>query len=237
MTAVGIIPARGGSKRIPRKNIRDFHGQPLISRTIRTLLDSAIFDDVVVSTDDDEIAEVSQGAGASVPFRRPAELADDMSGTGAVVRHAIGMIEQSRDAQGEASVDHVCLVYPGAVFVTPGDLVESFDTLTSNEVQYVYSATSFASSIDRAVVLDERGLATMRHPEHLLTRSQDLTEAFHDVGQFYWGRIDAWKQGVAVLTGRSMLHLLPRWRVQDIDTPEDWERAEVLYEVLQRTGR
>lgn len=233
MSTVGLIPARGGSKRIPRKNIRTFHGRPLIEYAITTMLESKVFDRVVVSTDDDEIADVALAAGAEVPFRRPDELADDSTGTGAVIRHAISALESSSSDR----IDELCLVYPGAVFVTTDDLSRSLAALRASDVQYVFSASTFAAPIERAMRIDGEGLAHMERPEHLLTRSQDLVEAYHDVGQFYWGRRNAWVDGVAVLAGRSKVHLIERWRVQDIDTPEDWQRAEILFDLLDRTVR
>lgn len=233
MSTVGLIPARGGSKRIPRKNIRAFHGRPLIEYAIATMLEAEIFDRVIVSTDDDEIAAVASTAGADVPFKRPPELADDSTGTGAVIRHAISALESSSSDR----IDELCLVYPGAVFVTADDLISSLAMLRGSDSQYVFSASTFAAPIERALRLDPGGHARMEQPEHLLTRSQDLEEAYHDVGQFYWGRRDAWADGVAVLAGRSMVHLMERWRVQDIDTPEDWRRAEILFDVLDRTAR
>jgi len=234
VTTVGIVPARGGSKRIPRKNIKDFHGRPLIAHTIGAMLDASVFDRVVVSTDDHEIASISSAAGAEVPFLRPPELADDITGTGAVIRHAIGQLEQDH---GEP-LDAVCLMYPAAVFVTASDLTNALDALRADpELDYVFSATTFASPIERALEVDHHGRASLLHPEHLLTRSQDLRDRYHDVGQFYWGRRASWMDAVPVLQGRSRVHEIERWRVQDIDTPEDWTRAEMLYELIGHRPR
>ena len=229
MSTVGIIPARGGSKRIPRKNINHFHGRPLIAYAISTMLESNVFDRVVVSTDDDEVASIARSFGAEVPFVRPAELSDDTTGTGAVIRHAIGRLELDN------SVDEVCLAYPAAVFMTVDDLRDSLDRLRRNtEIDYVFSATTFPAPVERALKVGADGAASMIHPKHLLTRSQDLEERYHDVGQFYWGRREAWMSGIPVMTGKSLLHEIPRWRVQDIDTPDDWVRAEVLFELVSR---
>lgn len=235
MAAVGalaVVPARGGSKRIPGKNIRAFHGVPLLARTVRTLLDSGLFGHVVVSTDDDEIATIAVDAGADVPFRRPADLADDHTPTTPVVAHAI------REAAAHLDDDspYVCVAYPAAVFVEPADLREAFARLRAGDVDYVFTATTFAAPIQRALRLHEDGRVEMVWPEHRDTRSQDLDEHVHDAGQFYWGTRAAWLEQRPVLGGTAAAHLLPRWRVQDIDTEEDWVRAEVLFEVLQRRG-
>ena len=186
----------------------------------------------MVSTDDPEIAEIARASGAEVPFVRPVELADDTTGTGAVIRHGINALEGTPEGTELAAL---CLVYPAAVFVRPNDLRDAFDQLQAENVEYVFSATTFPSPIQRAIAREENGQAKMFWPEHLLTRSQDLPEAWHDVGQFYWGRRDAWVGAVPVLTGQSLIHEIPRWRVQDIDTPEDWVRAELLFEMLQRS--
>lgn len=231
MTTVGVIPARGGSKRIPRKNIKLFHERPLIVRAVDTMQAAGIFDRIVVSTDDDEIAAIATSAGAEAPFRRPAELSDDNAGTGAVIRHAIEVLE----AESSTTFDHVGLVYPGAVFITSADLREAFAVLVERQIDYVFSATTFPAPIERALALDGDGLCQMVDPSQLLTRSQDLSERYHDVGQFYLGRRDAWMASIPVMTGRSVLHEIPRWRVQDIDTPEDWTRAELLYELIRRS--
>lgn len=229
MTTVGIVPARGGSKRIPRKNIRAFHGKPLIAHAIATLIDSQVFDRVVVTTDDDEIADVARTHGAEVPFVRPVELSNDTAGTGAVIRHAIGQLEH------DGPLDDVCLVYPAAVFIEPADLISALDSLRQDPtLDYVFSGTTFPAPIERALEIDASGLVSMVHPEHLLTRSQDLDDRFHDVGQFYWGRRDSWMASLPVMTSRSRLHEIERWRVQDIDTEEDWIRAELLFQLIGR---
>ncbi len=228
---VGLVPARGGSKRIPRKNIRPFHGRPMIARTIETMTAAAMFDRIVVSTDDDEIAAIAEGAGAEAPFRRPAELADDHAGTGAVVRHAI--VELERDG---APVDALCLVYPTAVFTTSADLSGAGARLLTGSLDYVFSATRYAAPIERALRRRDDGTCEMVWPEHLLTRSQDLEDAYHDVGQFYWGTGDAWRAATPVMQGVSEIFEIPPWRVQDIDTPDDWQRAELLFELLERVG-
>lgn len=229
-TAVGgtaIIPARGGSKRVPRKNVRPFLGVPLVQRTIQTLVRAEIFDRVVVTTDDDEIAAVAEGAGAEVPFRRPAELADDLTPTVPVILDAlrrIGALEGQEAGE-------ICVVYPAAVAVTATDLTGSRDQLHLTGVDTVMSATTYAAPILRSWRQLPDGTAEMIWPEHRNTRSQDLEPAYHDAGQFYWwasataGKLE---RGEPVTTG---LYLLPRWRVHDIDTEEDWIVAERAFRV------
>jgi pseudaminic acid cytidylyltransferase len=230
--SLALVPARGGSRRIPRKNVRPFRGVPLLARTVSTLLGAGLFDRVVVSTDDDEIAAVAADAGAEVPFLRPAELAGDHTGTREVVVHAIEALEA---ADGPV-LGEVCVVYPAAVFTTADDLRTSLERLRASDDEFVMSASTFPAPIQRALRRAEDGRIEMLWPEHASTRSQDLEECYHDAGQFYWGRRDAWLGAGSVLTARTLLHVLPRWRVQDIDTPEDWTRAELLHEVLERSG-
>lgn len=228
-STVAVIPARGGSKRIPRKNIRPFLGMPLLERTIGVVRAAGIFDRIVVSTDDAEIAEVAAAAGADTPFRRPSELADDMTPTIPVIRHAVGAIEQ-RGARAE----FICCVYPAAVLAQPSDIREGLRMLRESAWDYVFTATSFPFPIQRALRKRADGGCEMFSPAHQESRSQDLEPAFHDAGQFYWGRRNAWMEGRPLFTARSRMLLVPRYRVQDIDTLEDWERAELICELLQR---
>lgn len=230
---IAVIPARGGSKRIPGKNIKPLRGQPLLERTIRTLHQAEVFDHIVVSTDDDTIAEVARRAGAEIPFRRPAELASDHAPTAPVVAHAIETFE----AVAAARVGLVCCVYPAAVFATVEDVRGGLEQLRASDAEVVMSATTFDFPIQRALRMLPDGSAEMIWPEHALRRSQDLEEAYHDAGQFYWAYRQHWIAGGVANAGRRRLYLIPRWRVQDIDTEEDWERAELLLDVLERRGR
>ncbi len=225
---VALVPARGGSKRIPRKNVKPFRGTPLLTRVVGTLAASGLFERIVVSTDDDEIAEIAQAAGAEVPFRRPAELADDHTGTRPVIQHAIHELT----AAGQA-VAELCVAYPAAVFVTPDDLSGGLERLRGSGAQFVMSAASYNAPVQRALKVGDEGWMEMLWPEFALTRSQDLVEAYHDAGQFYWGTVDAWLTGPSVLAARTVPHVLPHWRVQDIDTPEDWERAELIHRLAE----
>lgn len=224
---LAVIPARGGSKRIPRKNIKPFCGKPMIAWSIEAALASGCFDKVIVSTDDDEIAEVARQYGAEVPFMRPAELADDYAGTLPVICQAV----QAMQALG-MKVGQVCCIYATAPFVTPADLRRGFEMLSEEGASYAFAATSFGFPIQRAIKLDDHGRVSMFNPEYYSTRSQDLEEAFHDAGQFYWGTTQAWLAQSPIFSPSSLAVLLPRHRVQDIDTPEDWLRAELLFKVV-----
>ena len=222
---IAIIPARGGSKRIPRKNIKLFCGKPMIAWSIEAALQSGCFDQIVVSTDDVEIAEVARQYGAQVPFMRPAALSDDHTGTTAVVAHAIDWFA----AQGQMP-EQVCCLYATAPFVSADDLRRGLAVLTETGADYAFTVTSYAFPIQRAIRITPAGRLEMFSPEHFNTRSQDLQEAYHDAGQFYWGRASAWLDNTMLFSPASVPLLLPRHRVQDIDTPEDWQMAEYLFQ-------
>jgi len=225
---LAIIPARGGSKRIPRKNIKDFCGKPMIAWSILSAIESGCFDQVAVSTDDLEIADVAIRYGAAVPFIRPAELSDDHTGTIPVIQHAIRKFE----AAGQPAAE-VCCIYATAPFLTAEDLRNGMDLLLRNNCSYAFSVTSYAFPIQRAIRLSPAGRTEMFDADQFGVRSQDLEAAFHDAGQFYWGRTDAWLSGEMIFGMRSVPVILPRHRVQDIDTPEDWTRAEWMFKAMQ----
>lgn len=225
---IAIIPARGGSKRIPRKNIKPFHGKPMIAYSIETAVSSGCFDRVLVSTDDEEIADVARQYGAEVPFMRPSEIADDFATTMDVMKHAVDWCSE----QGWL-VENVCCIYATAPFLQTKSLLDGLDILEASPIDYVFSATTFPFPIQRSLNVNKDGMVEMFYPEHMNTRSQDLPEAIHDAGQFYWGKADSYANQKAFFTSRSKAVLLPRKRVQDIDTPEDWEFAEALYSALQ----
>ena len=224
---IAVIPARGGSKRIPRKNIRSFRGKPMIAWAIEAALDSEVFDHVLVSTDDAEISKVALAYGAEVPFVRPAELADDFTGTIEVIAHA------TRWAIDRGwPVAATCCIYPTAAFVVKEDLVRGLAALHSGKWSYALSVTEFAASIFRSFRRHPEGGLEMFFPEHFATRSQDLPVALHDAGQFYWGITDAWLRGDVFFARHSCPVMLPRWRVHDIDTEDDWIRAELYHQAL-----
>jgi N-acylneuraminate cytidylyltransferase len=230
--AIAIIPARGGSKRIPRKNIREFHGKPLIAYSIETALQSNLFEKVVVSTDDEEIAEISEKYGAEVPFRRPKELSDDFTGTEDVTEHTVSFLE----GLGEF-YEYNCTIYATAPLLQVKYLIEGYDRLKSSDAINSFSATSMSFPIWRTFEITENNRAKMFWEENAKKRSQDLPEAYQDAGQFYWSN----RRGAKGLRGKKILFseisipiILPRYLVQDIDTLEDWERCEFMYEAIER---
>lgn len=228
MSNVAIIPARGGSKRIPRKNLLPFDGVPMIVRSIRTALESGLFDQVVVSTDDAEIADVARAHGAQVPFLRPADLADDFTGTAAVIVHALQQLP---------AYDYACCVYATAPLLQARYLRQGIELLEQHlDKSFAFSVCSFGFPVQRALTLDGQGALSALYPEFRNTRSQDLPEAFQDAGQFYWGRTEAWLRGEVLYSPASLPVILPRHLVQDIDTLEDWKRAEYLYAALKAGG-
>lgn len=225
---VAIIPARGGSKRIPKKNIKVFHGKPMIAYSIEAAIASGCFDRVIVSTDDVDIAAVAKDYGAEVPFLRPAELSDDYTTTMDVIAHAIHWCQNEG-----CNIEAVCCLYATAPFVQPEDLRKGYALLQETDVQFTFSATSFAFPIQRAIKLDKDACVSMFSPENERIRSQDLEEAFHDAGQFYWGKTRAFLAKLSIFSSHSKAIILPRKRVQDIDTLEDWELAEALFSALK----
>lgn len=224
-----LIPARGGSKRVPRKNVRLFHGRPMISWAIESSIESGLFERVVVSTDDDEIAAVSLQAGAEVPFKRPAELADDLTVTRDVVVHAIGALGVD-----ECPKQHLCIRYPTTPLLRPDDLRGGSELFEESGADFVFSAARFAYPIQRALTLVPGGQGVrMLQPQHRQTRSQDLEETFHDAGQFYMGSVGPYLAGSPTFGEKSRPYFIPYWRVVDIDTEEDWQHAESLYRVFR----
>ena len=227
--AVAVIPARGGSKRIPRKNIKNFHGKPLIAYSIEAAIKSNLFDKVVVSTDDEEIAQISKKYGAIVPFFRPKELSDDFTGTGAVVNHAINFLKE----QGE-SYDFVCTLYATAPFLDEKYLIESLEKLKNSTAKNAFSCTSMPFPIQRTFKITKNERCEMFWPENFMKRSQDLEEAYQDAGQFYWTNLNI-KSNEIIFGKDSIPIVLPRYLVQDIDTIEDWIRAEYMYEAIKNS--
>jgi len=219
---IAVIPARGGSKRIPGKNIKPFCGKPMIVWSIEAALESGCFERVVVSTDDHEIAEIATAHGAEVPFMRPAALSDDFTGTIPVIRHAA----ESLDMPDAAAL---CCLYATAPFVQPDDIRCGQKVLESADLDYAFAVTSYAFPIQRALRITPDNRTEMFTPEAFNTRSQDLEETYHDAGQFYWGRVAAWRAEKPIFDAKSAPVMLPRARVQDIDTVEDWQRAELMF--------
>lgn len=219
---IAVIPARGGSKRIPRKNIKVFVGKPMIAYAITAAKNSCLFDHVLVSTDDAEIATIANEWGAETPFVRPAELANDFTATVPVIAHAI----QACEALGW-SFDNVCCIYPGVPLIEIEDLQGAFKHLEASGVDYCFPVTEFPSAIQRALKQSADGVMQPFYPEFELARSQDLEPAYYDAGQFYWGKKEAWLSNPRIHTSGAGF-VIPSWRVVDIDTAADWERAELL---------
>jgi pseudaminic acid cytidylyltransferase len=219
---IAIIPARGGSKRIPRKNIKEFFGRPMITYAITAAQKSNIFEHVVVSTEDEEIAKIARDWGAETPFNRPIELASDYAETVPVIAHAI----QSCQNLGW-KIEQVCCIYPAVPFIKIDDLLATREMLDTCKAQYCFPVAEFPAAIQRALCRLEGGQMQPFFPQFEAARTQDLEHAYHDAGQFYWGKVDAWLQNKRIL-GNGIGYVIPSWRVVDIDTPEDWLRAEIL---------
>ena len=224
---IAVIPARGGSKRIPRKNIKDFCGKPMIVWSIEAAKASALFDHIIVSTDDNEIAELAKKHGAEVPFIRPAELSDDFVGTGDVVKHAVEWAIKN-----VGKPEFICTIYATAPFIKPTDIGKGLNLLVENNSQIAFTVTSFPFPIQRAIKINENGRVEMFQLGSFMTRSQDLEPAYHDAGQFYWAKTDAVLNDVLAFSKEAVPVILPRHRVQDIDTYEDWARAELLFQLM-----
>ena len=216
---VAIIPARGGSKRIPRKNIKEFCGKPMIAWSIEAAQKSGVFDRIIVSTDE---------YGAEVPFMRPEELSNDFAGTIPVIRHATDWLISHG-----CELDFVCCIYATAPFIRAEDIVLGLATLGEQQGDYAFTVTRFPYPIQRALKVSNKQRISMFSPEMFHVRSQDLEESWHDAGQFYWGTALAWLNEKPIFSADSYSIELPRERVQDIDTPEDWRIAEWMFKTME----
>jgi pseudaminic acid cytidylyltransferase len=225
---IAVIPARGGSKRIPNKNIKLFAGQPIISYSIKAAQATDLFDRIIVSTDSKEIAEVAKACGAEVPFVRPSKLSDDFTGTVPVLLHALNWLDEHESAAG-----YFCCIYATAPFIQPEYIVKGFSLLKSKKASAAFSVTTFPYSIFRALKIVDHGRIKMFWPEHENSRSNDLPEAYHDAGQFYWGKTKKFMKVKALFSSDAVPIVIPRYLVQDIDTPEDWKTAEKMYSAMQ----
>jgi pseudaminic acid cytidylyltransferase len=222
-----LIPARGGSKRIPRKNIRDFHGKPMIAWSIQIAISSNIFDDIIVSTDDNEIARIARLYGAKVPFMRPSHLADDYTNTSDVIAHACEWATENKMA-----FNNICCLYATSPFLKSSDLVKAYSFFNTGKWKYVFSIGEHSSSPYRSFEKTENGGVKMLFPEYFTTRSQDLTKTFYDAGMFYIATSKTWKEKSTIFDETSFPYLISSKQIQDIDTQEDWERAELLGSLL-----
>ncbi|MDA3886292.1 MAG: pseudaminic acid cytidylyltransferase [Candidatus Delongbacteria bacterium] len=225
--AIAIIPARRGSKRILRKNIKEFCGKPIIAYSIQVALESKLFDKIIVTTDDEKIANIAKKYGADVPFIRPKELSDDFTGTADVVKHALDWLRKDGEIY-----DYACTIYATAPLLKSQYLIEGFEKLRGSDAINAFSATSMPSPIQRTFKVNDEGRCEMFTPEYYMTRSQDLEKAYQDAGQFYWSKVD--KTSDEIMFGKDSIPIiLPRYLVQDIDTLEDWQRAEIMYKVIK----
>ncbi len=228
---VAIIPARGGSKRIPGKNIKQFAGRPIMGWVIDAARESGLFDRLIVSTDDSDVAEVAVEYGAEVPFLRPPELSDDHAGIIEVVQHAIGWMRKE-----DVPVEYVCCILATAPFLQADILSLAFEKLIESRASYAFSVTGYPFPIQRAIRIDSTGRVEALWPENIKARSQDLEEVHHDAGQFYWGTSEAFEQGDVIYSNCSVPIRLPRYLVHDIDTAEDWKLAELMFNAMRESG-
>ena len=219
---IAIIPARGGSKRIPRKNIKKFNGKPIIAWSILAAQKSELFDQIIVSTDDDEIKLISESYGANVPFIRPSNISDDHTPTATVIAHTIKKIDKLYQR-----VEYACCVYPCSPLLLPSDLIKAFSKLKSTGEDFIYPVVEYPHPIFRSMRKSKGGKMEFLYPQYELVRTQDLEKTFHDAGQFYWGRAEAWRELKKMHTDGIGMEV-PSYRVADIDTKDDWRRAELL---------
>ncbi|MCI5058029.1 MAG: pseudaminic acid cytidylyltransferase [Flavobacteriales bacterium] len=227
MKTIAIIPARGGSKRIPRKNIKNFHGRPIISYAIELALKSNLFDEVMVTTDDEEIAQIAKQEGASVPFLRSAKNADDFATTADVLFEVFDFYEKQNE-----KFDIGCCIYPTSPLVQEKLLKETFQKLKTGNFDSVFPVLNFSYPIQRSLKIDNDKVK-MVWPEHLNSRSQDLEERYHDAGQFYWFSISSFKEKKTLFTDNSGAVPISELEAQDIDNPSDWKVAELKYQLIQ----
>lgn len=225
-----IIPARGGSKRIPRKNIKLFLGKPIIAYSIEAALHSGLFDEIIVSTDDNEIAEIAKGYGAKVPFLRTEKTSNDYATTFDVVEEVLLQYKEFNKV-----FDYTCCLYACAPFVTKGKLIDSFQVLKSNNFDSVFPVMPFGFPIQRALKMDDDNKINFFYPEFSLSRSQDLEKSYHDAGQFYWMNIKVCMAQHKILTENTGSIEISELEGQDIDNEIDWKLAELKYELLQST--
>ena len=228
MKAVAVITARGGSKRIPRKNIKLFLDKPIIAYSIEAALASGVFETVMVSTDDKEIAEIAKEYGAEVPFFRSADNAGDFATTADVILEVLEQYKQNGE-----EFDEVCCIYPTAPFVSAGKLKKAQEMLEENKADAVQPVVRFGFPPQRSVIIED-GFAKFKWPEYMLSRSQDLEPFYHDAGQFYFLNVGSFLEQKRLVMQKTIAFEMPEMEVQDIDTEEDWAIAEVKYRVQKQ---
>lgn len=229
---IAIIPARGGSKRIPKKNIKNFLGKPIIAYSIEVAIKCKLFDRIIVSTDDQIIKNIAIRFGAEAPFSRPKELADDFTGTHEVIGHAVKWLE----SHGE-KINYICCIYPTAPLIQKEDLIKGFEIIKSGKWKSVMAATNFSYPIFRSFENLPNGGLKMVFPKYYNSRSQDLPEVYHDAGLFYWAKPDTWKKKPKAYGRKNSIVKIPHYRIQDIDTLDDWKKAEIIYKILNKNTK
>ena len=222
---IAVIPARGGSKRIPRKNIKLFHGLPVIAYAIKAAQESGVFDEVFVSTDDEEIAAVAKSFGATIPWLRVKDLSDDYATTISVMQDAVSKLKSNL-----INLQNICCIYPATPLLKPSFISQGLQILKDNDWSYVFSSTRVDEPVHRFFSLGVSQGVEMLFPEHEVTRTQDLPRVYRDAGQFYWGKKSSWDLGSPIFTTKSTILELPNELVVDIDSIDDWRRAERLFE-------
>lgn len=229
MKRIAIIPARGGSKRIPRKNVKDFLGIPIIAYSIKAAVESGVFDEVMVSTDDKEIASVARQYGASVPFMRSDDTANDFATTADVINEVLDRYE----AEGN-KYDVVACIYATAPFVTAERLIQASESLDGSGFDSAFTCVEFSYPVLRSLVVNDEGAISMKWPEYRRSRSQDLPKFYHDAGQFYFSTVDAFRNANGFWGDNTAPIILSELEVQDLDTPTDWALAEMKYKLLHQ---
>ena len=226
MKTLAIITARGGSKRIPRKNIKEFCSKPIIAYSIKAAIDSGVFDEVMISTEDEEIARISERYGAKIPFFRSEKTASDYATTTDVLMEVLDEYEKRG-----MHYDMACCIYPTAPFITADRLKEAVEMLRESEADTLIPVVGFSYPPQRALVIED-GRLVFKYPEYIVTRSQDLEKHYHDAGQFYVFKTKAFKETGNLMKGNIVPMVLDEMEVQDIDTEQDWELAQVKYKLL-----
>ena len=232
MPSIAIITARGGSKRIPKKNIKNFCGEPIIAYSIKAAINSGIFDEVMVSTDDEEIARIAKGYGAKVPFYRSQKNSDDFATTSDVLNEVLDKYEKSLSKK----FDYFACIYPTAPFVTAERLEDAYNRLYDSGADSIVSVTKYSFPPQRSVII-RNGFIKYQYPEYEKTRSQDLEPIFHDCGQFYICRTDAFLKNKSIISGNTLAYEIPEEEVQDIDNVSDWILAEMKYKTIYNEGK
>lgn len=227
MKSIAVIPARGGSKRIPMKNIKNFSGKPAIAYPIELTLNTGIFDKVIVTTDSQEIAEIASHYGAEVPFLRRANLSDDYTTTVEVISDLTFRLELEQSAV-------ICCVYPVTPLLQEKRVTEAYELFQDKDYDYVFLATEASSAVERSFRKNLDGRVDFLYPEHVLTRTQDLDKSYFDAGQLYIGQVKSWRSQTPILGTNSSFITLDKYETVDIDDDTDWRLAEVLFEMRQK---